>query len=165
MLNLNGGTKEWGEKHPGVVFMSLSGIWLYATGYGYVICGLCLRACSRLEIMEQMAVLQETSYEQLYRWAQSEYSTRVDTTSTLRDKIDCDRCCLRPPYWTWTCVVLSEADNQTSTFCRNEWLKIINHVLWLQNVAAVGWFVSVAFIYLFIHWLELNTKLWSLKWE
>lgn len=35
----------------------------------------CVRSCSRLEIMEQMAVLQETSYEQLYRWAQSEYST------------------------------------------------------------------------------------------
>lgn len=28
--------------------------------------------CFRLEIMEQMAVLQETSYELLYRWAQSE---------------------------------------------------------------------------------------------
>lgn len=45
------------------------------------ICGLnvcvwgCLCSCLRLEIMEQMAVLQETSYELLYRWAQSEYST------------------------------------------------------------------------------------------
>uniref|UniRef100_A0A8C5AKV3 Conserved oligomeric Golgi complex subunit 6 n=1 Tax=Gadus morhua TaxID=8049 RepID=A0A8C5AKV3_GADMO len=34
---------------------------------------LSLPACLlRLEIMEQMAVLQETSYEQLYRWAQNE---------------------------------------------------------------------------------------------
>lgn len=65
-----------GKKHPGLVFMSLSGIWHYAVGYGYVICGLGLHAWSRLEIMEQMAVLQETSYEQLYRWAQSEYSTQ-----------------------------------------------------------------------------------------
>lgn len=38
------------------------------------------RVCifSRLEIMEQMAVLQETSYELLYRWAQSECTTHND---------------------------------------------------------------------------------------
>lgn len=36
-----------------------------------------LCACSRLEIMEQMAVLQEASYEQLYRWAQSKSSTQT----------------------------------------------------------------------------------------
>lgn len=34
---------------------------------------------SRLEIMEQMAVLQETAYEQLYRWAQSEFDTHTHT--------------------------------------------------------------------------------------
>lgn len=40
-------------------------------------CGLGLHASSRLEIMEQMAVLQETSYEQLYRWAQSECRVEI----------------------------------------------------------------------------------------
>lgn len=64
------------QTHPSLVFMSPSGIWHYAAGYGYVICALGLCAICRLEIMEQMAVLQETSYEQLYRWAQSEYSTQ-----------------------------------------------------------------------------------------
>lgn len=38
-------------------------------------CGPGVCACCRLEIMEQMAVLQEAAYEQLYRWAQSEYYT------------------------------------------------------------------------------------------
>lgn len=52
--------------------MFLSEMRHYGAGHEYVMCGLGLCACSRLEIMEQMAVLQETSYEQLYRWAQSE---------------------------------------------------------------------------------------------
>lgn len=48
--------------------------------------GMCAR--SRLEIMEQMAVLQETAYEQLYRWAQSEYCTRLPSAAWWQLTVD-----------------------------------------------------------------------------
>ncbi|EHB15956.1 Conserved oligomeric Golgi complex subunit 6 [Heterocephalus glaber] len=38
-----------------------------------------------LEIMEQMASLQETAYERLYRWAQSEYRTLTQESRTPRN--------------------------------------------------------------------------------
>lgn len=142
-----------GKKLGGLVFMSLSGIWHW--GYGYVMCGLGLRACSRLEIMEQMAVLQETSYEQLYRWAQSECSNRVNTTITL-----CTHCTRSSHWTTWieihSFALLSKSNGVYGTHLRTHVTHNLLTEFCQKNVSNQFFFLSTAMCFVIEIKMEIN---------
>lgn len=86
ILNRNRATGKWGTES---MFCLCRGSDTRVMGNVMRVLGVC--RCSRLEIMEQMAVLQETSYELLYRWAQSEFTAQSQYSDQATHCTKCPR--------------------------------------------------------------------------